>query len=99
MHTICIVHENRKISQNFCFCEAQNKTSKYTGVSWHKDKKSWQANLMHNKKNYFGGYFDNEEHAAMKINLLCDKYGIERKNPMIVINLYESVIHSLSIET
>ena len=40
---------------------------------------------MYNKKKYFGGYFDNEEQAAMKVNLLCDKNGIERKNPMIII--------------
>jgi len=26
---------------------------------------------MHNKKTYYGGYFDNEEHAAMSVNLLC----------------------------
>jgi len=41
--------------------------------------------LIHNKKTYFGGYFDNEEHAAMKVKLLCEKNGIKRKNPMILI--------------
>ena len=52
----------------------------------------------HNKKRYYGGYFDNEEQAAMKVNLLCDKYEIERMNPMINITMDEiqqSVIHSL----
>ena len=42
---------------------------------------------MHKGKYYFGEYFDIEEHAAMKINLLCDKYEIKRKNPMINIDL------------
>jgi hypothetical protein len=37
----------------------------------------------------------------MKLNLLCDKNGIKRKNPMIIIEPDEiqQVIHSLSIET
>merc|ERR1711925_11576 len=60
-----------------------NKTSVYTGVCWNKDKNKWRAQVTHNKKRYFGGYFDHEEHAAMKINLLCDKIKIERKNPEI----------------
>jgi len=55
-------------------------TSIYTGVSWNRDCKKWQVKLSHNGKQYNGGYFDNEEHAAMTINLLCDEYGIQRKN-------------------
>jgi len=65
----------------------QTQTSKYTGVYWIKSNKKWKAQFQHNKKQYFGGYFDNEEHAGMKVNLLCDKYGIKRKNPMIDIEL------------
>ena len=55
--------------------------------------------MHHNKNNYHGGLFDKEEDAAMKINLLCDKCGIERKNPMIDIELFEDhhVIHLLCI--
>jgi len=60
-------------------------SSKHTGVSWQKHCKKWKANLMHRGKDYFGGYFDVEEHAAMQVNLLCDKYEIKRKNPMIII--------------
>jgi len=62
----------------------KSQTSKYHGVCWKKREKCWQVRLMHNKKNYFGGHFDNEEHAAMQVNLLCDKYGIQRKNPKII---------------
>jgi hypothetical protein len=72
-----IIIESDKIQQR------PNQTSKYTGVSWHRDKKKWQTKLTHNNTIYCGGYFDNEEQAAMKINLLCDKNGIKRKNLMI----------------
>merc|ERR1711925_11781 len=34
-------------------------------------------------KKYCGGHFDYEKHAAMKVNLLCDKLGKQRKNPMV----------------
>ena len=51
-----------------------------------------------NGKVYYGGYFDNEEHAAMIVNLLCDEYGIKRKNLTINIDSeIRKVIHSLSI--
>jgi len=70
-----------------------NPTSKYTGVCWHKGNKKWQTQLKHNQKFYYGGYFDNEEHAAMNVNLLCDKYEMARKNPMI--NIKEDVIQQL----
>jgi len=65
--------------------KVKNQSSKYIGVCWHKEKKSWFARIIHNREKCYGGYFDNEEHAAMKVNLLCDKYGMERKNPMILI--------------
>jgi hypothetical protein len=63
----------------------QNQTSKYTGVFWNKYQKKWKAELQYNKKKYSGKFFENEEHAAMKVNSLCDEFRIERKNPMITI--------------
>ena len=99
MHKILIVvyMEKKWISKVF-FSEG-SKTSKYAGVTWNNNIKKWQVQLVHNKKKCYGGYFDNEEHAAMKVNLLCDKYESERKNPMINIDLdvIQKVIHSLSI--
>ena len=86
--------------KNFIFCEVPNSTSLYNGVCWDKDCKKWQAQLRHKRKNYYGGLFDNEEQAAMKINLLCDKIEIKRRNPTIEIKpdiMQQSVIHSLSI--
>ena len=83
------------------FCEVKNQTSKYNGVCWNANAKKWQVQLGHNKKQCYGGNFDNEEHAAMKVNLLCDKYGKQRINPTINIesDLIQGVTSSLSIET
>jgi len=67
----------------FLFTMVQSQTSKYNGVTWRKDDKKWKAQLQHKGKKYYGGLFDIEEHAAMKINLLCDKCQIKRKNPTI----------------
>jgi len=72
---------------------AQNHTSIYTGVCWYLRDKKWKADLMHKRKKYFGGLFDKEEHAAMSINLLCDKYKVKRKNPTIDIKLFEVYQH------
>merc|ERR1712096_595795 len=58
-------------------------TSIYSGVCWNKRGSKWQAKLI----DYYGGLFDNEEHAAMRVNLLCDEFGIQRRNPMIDIEL------------
>merc|ERR1712034_69335 len=69
--------------------QVNNSTSQYTYVHWDKTKKKWRARLPHNEKKSCGGYFDNEEHAAMKVNLLCDELGIERKNSMVDIKFDE----------
>jgi hypothetical protein len=55
--------------------------------------------LWHKNKVYFGGHFENEEQAAMNVNLLCDKFEIERKNPTINIKLdaIQKVITTLNI--
>ena len=81
------------------FIKLTHSTSKYNGVSWSKNKNKWQAQLAHNKKRYHGAYFDNEKHAAMSVNLLCDKCEIERKNPTIIIkpDVIYKVMYSLSI--
>jgi hypothetical protein len=81
------------------FSEIQNQTSKYNGVCWNQDYKKWKAQLHYKGKTYYGGLFDNEEHAAMGVNLLCLKFGIKRKNLRINMNkdAIRQVIHSLSI--
>jgi len=77
--------ESFKENQQF-----KNKTSKYIGVSWKKNRKQWVSQLMNMYKKYYGGSFDKEEDAAMSVNLLCDKFQVERKNPTVDIKLFEA---------
>ena len=44
--------------------DKKNKTSKYTGVSWHKNKKKWECNIRIKGKSTFLGYFICEEKAS-----------------------------------
>ena len=45
----------------------------------------WYALLYtkEDKKQKYGGYFDNELDAAKKVNQICEKLGIPPKNPEI----------------
>jgi len=63
--------------------QVPTQTSKYAQVYWNKYCNNWKVQLTHKMKKYNGGTFEKEEHAAMKVNLLCDICGIERKNPTI----------------
>lgn len=40
-----------------------NSSSGVRGVSWRKDVGKWAVQVMHNRRNYRGGYFDNVEDA------------------------------------
>jgi len=42
--------------------------SVFVGVSWHKDKRKWVAQLRHDGKMHYLGYFDNEREAARAID-------------------------------
>jgi len=78
-----IERKNPRIDITTNTIQQKNKTSIFNGVSWNRSTKKWKAQLKHKGKEYHGGYSDNEEHAAMKVNLLCDKLEIERKHPTI----------------
>ena len=39
-------------------------SSRFIGVSWHKNEKRWQASIMVERKIHYLGYFDNESDAA-----------------------------------
>merc|ERR1712034_104461 len=71
-----------------------NQTSKYIGVAWDKKCKKWKTQLIYKGKSYYGGYFDIEEHAAMELNLICDKIKIKRKNPEINIDIIQKKTRS-----
>lgn len=44
---------------------AKHNTSGYTGVSRQKGRRKWRAQIWHQNKHYFIGYFDSPEDAAI----------------------------------
>ena len=44
--------------------DKKNGTSKYTGVTWDKDRCKWRSVINNKLKKYHLGYFDNEEDAS-----------------------------------
>lgn len=50
-------HFNQKLGKNW--------SSKYKGVSWHKQHKKWRASIVISYKRIHLGYFDNEIDAAI----------------------------------
>lgn len=51
-----------------------NNTSGYKGVSWSKQFRKWSADIQHNRKHVFLGYFDNVIDAARAYNTAAMKY-------------------------
>lgn len=52
----------------------QTNTSGYKGVSWHKRRKKWQANICVNYKNMYLGIYNSCELAALAYNEAARKY-------------------------
>jgi hypothetical protein len=59
--------ENLQITTNRenCSKDVKNKTSKYTGVSWCKQKRKWVVRMKINKKYLHLGYFNCESAASI----------------------------------
>jgi hypothetical protein len=51
-----------------------NSTSKYKGVSYFKETKSWKTTIQKEGKSFHGGYFKTEKDAAKKYNELAIEY-------------------------
>jgi len=60
--------------------QPKEKTSKYKGVYWERLSRIWYVQLKSKQRKIFGGYFDNENDAAQKVNQLCGKLGVTVKN-------------------
>lgn len=43
----------------------KNTSSKYKGVTWHKQHKKWYAQIVFNGKHFYLGLFNNQKHAAI----------------------------------
>lgn len=51
-----------------------NNSSQYKGVSWHKDRKQWQAYISLNKKTTYLGLHSSEELAALAYDAKAKEY-------------------------
>lgn len=60
--------------------DVKNKTSKYTGVCWHKANRSWHASINIENKSFNLGYYETEESASVIYNKALDDWN---KNKVI----------------
>lgn len=51
----------------------KTKLGEYRGVSWHKQKKRWVAQVRFQRKSYYGGYFQDKDDAARAAEALRKK--------------------------
>jgi hypothetical protein len=56
-----------------------NKTSKYRGVSWHKQQRKWRARVYFEGKDYYAGLFNCERKAALAYDSKAAKLGFFRE--------------------
>ena len=64
------------------FCSESDRASKYIGVyKTTAVKPSWEAKIKIDRKLVHGGSFQTQEQAAKRVNTLCKKFKLEKKNP------------------
>jgi hypothetical protein len=84
MHCDHINHnglDNRKANLRLCTPQQNsfnqhprfNSTSKYKGVSWSREARKWRADIKHNGRTIYIGYFEDEAEAA----IAYDDYAID----------------------
>jgi len=49
-------------------------SSRYKGVTWHKDTKRWLAQAVYNSRHHHLGLYDTEEEAALAYNIFAKEY-------------------------
>jgi len=70
--------------------EKKEKISKYKGVYWHKQRKTWYVRIYQKEqKQMYGGCFKDEFDAAKRVNELCEHFGISQQNPTILNHEYQ----------
>ena len=77
----------KKVKQTtvlYLLCEAKEKTSKYKGVSYHRETGKWDVRVsVKGEKQKYGGRLDDELDAAKRVNEICKDFGIPPLNPEI----------------
>lgn len=76
--------DNRKANLRLATCaqnvinraiiKRRNSPSKYKGVTWHKHRKKWQAQICYDGKHKTVGYFDDEFEAAKTYDQAAKKH-------------------------
>lgn len=64
---------NKQNCENRGGAQANNFSSSYRGVSWHKRIGKWQGRVRHDGWTYRAGYFDTEEEAAVAVRELRNR--------------------------
>ena len=61
----------------------KGKGSKYRNVSYDKSRNKWTAAIRHNNKTLGQKRFNTEEEAALHVNYIIDKYGLDRPKNIV----------------
>ena len=61
--------------------EEEVEPKKFICVSFHKSRAKWRAEIRHEKKYYYCGYFFTELEAAQAVNAKCVELNIPLRNP------------------
>ena len=63
-------------------------SSRFVGVSWHKQEKRWRASIMVERKIHYLGYFDNESDASNAFDVAEVKF---RGTPRLLTSAHRGV--------
>lgn len=75
--------------------DRKNKTSKYTGVSWHKQSNKWLAQFKENGTTKYLGTFETEEEARDAYNASQERSYSEEE----VLNILDQYLYFLTVDS